>query len=127
MLQRVTSTSQQTSLLLNKILSQYSHETLDDPSTEPLNKAALLYKSCLVKDDSEKLYAHQLRLLIRELGGWPLVSPVNTKFDWIIQIAEITAQFDVFPIFKFKIDVDLENRSRYLFSVSRACSICTNL
>lgn len=93
---------------------------------EAYEKARKMYTACLDTEKSkEEKSVGQLKGLIRELGGWPLVDKSSNwneaSFDWVLQVAKIIKNFGVHPLFKVFPGIDYKNTKRYILYVSIIC------
>ncbi|XP_045477343.1 neprilysin-1-like [Harmonia axyridis] len=80
-----------------------------------LMKAAKFYNACLDINSREDKYLHDLRLLVKDLRGWPIAhDEVNLKdYNWFRDILKITRLLGAHPIFKVSVNIDYKNTSLY--------------
>ncbi|KAL3272861.1 hypothetical protein HHI36_014322 [Cryptolaemus montrouzieri] len=80
-----------------------------------LIKAAKFYNACLDDSLMENKYLSDLRMLVKDLRGWPLVQDeVNLEnYNWFKDILKITRLLGVHPIFKVNVNIDYRNTSSY--------------
>ncbi|XP_044759680.1 neprilysin-1-like isoform X1 [Coccinella septempunctata] len=80
-----------------------------------LKKAAKFYNACLDIPSKEKQYLDNLRLLVKDIRGWPIAQdkPDLKDYNWFRDILKITRLLGAHPVFKVSVNIDYKNTSLY--------------
>lgn len=74
-----------------------------------------MYSACISNKKSEMKYVSNLKVLINNLGGWPIINHTwnASDYDWIVNVASITRIFGIYPLLKLHVFIDLYNTSQH--------------
>nr|AMO02510.1 endothelin-converting protein 10 [Tityus serrulatus] len=117
----------------SKINDLLSNLELDKYSPIPVNKTVTFYRACLDTENIELRGAEPFLDLIKELGGWPIISSEwnGGTFNWIDAITWLLRKTASGYIVRFIISPDIRNTSYNIIqldkpSLSQRTSILLN-
>uniref|UniRef100_A0A1B6DD22 Peptidase M13 N-terminal domain-containing protein n=1 Tax=Clastoptera arizonana TaxID=38151 RepID=A0A1B6DD22_9HEMI len=113
---------------VDDILTDQLRIIIEEPSTpdesRPITMAKIMYKNCMNKSRIEDVGLTQIKNIVKDLGGWPVLEGDSwdpSSFDWISTTYKFKDKgFSIDYIIDFSITTDVKNSTRRIIDLDTA-------